>query len=217
MMRLTPGTAAGPACGVGWRPILRSGGGAFGGRAVRGQQRRDRGDAGQRRHRRLGGGADRLERAALRRIDLEHEAHAVVLDRQRPHDVGVDDAAAGARHRHRREGGEHVVAGNRHRGPSGVAVCGLRSSGCRAGGKGDAATRRGPMRADARSASAVAIAAATWPRARRERRLTCSAHLVNYNKSLTAMHHAHGGLSLTAVAPVGGRCYLAVHKDWKRS
>ena len=28
MIRFTPGTIAGPACGVGWRPIFRSGGGA---------------------------------------------------------------------------------------------------------------------------------------------------------------------------------------------
>ena len=115
MMRWTPGTGAGPACGVGCRPIFRSGGGALaavGPCAVRSAGHRA--DAGQRRHRRLGGGARRLEPRALRRIDLEQEADPVGLDRQRPHDVGVDDAAAGARHRHAAERGEDGIAGDGH-------------------------------------------------------------------------------------------------------
>ena len=112
MIRLTPGTARGPRLRRRVPADLQVGRRLRRRRPVRGQERRDRGDAGQRRDRGLGGGAGRLEPRALRRVDLEQEAHPVGLDRQRPHHVGVDDAAAGAGHRHRAQRREDGVAGD---------------------------------------------------------------------------------------------------------
>ena len=105
MMRLTPGTGAGRPGASGGGRSCRSGGGALRGGAVGGEERRDAGDAGQGGDRRLGGGAHRLERGPCGGVDLEHEAHPVALDGQRPDEVGVDDAAA-AGHLHRAERGE---------------------------------------------------------------------------------------------------------------
>ena len=115
MMRRTPGTWAGPACGVGWRPILRSGGGGLGRGAVRGEEHRDGGDAGERGDGGLGGGAHRLELRPLGRVHLEQEAHPVALDGERAHEVGLDDAAAAAGHGHGAERVENVVTGHGHR------------------------------------------------------------------------------------------------------
>ena len=84
------------------------------GRPLRGQQRRDPCDPRQRRDRRLGGGAGRLEPGALGRVDLEQEAHLAALDRERPHHVRVDEAAAAAGHRHGAERIEDGLAGHGH-------------------------------------------------------------------------------------------------------
>ena len=84
-------------------------------RPVRGQQRRDPGDAGERRDGRLGRPPHRLERRASRRVDLEDEADTLVLDGQRPDDVGLDDAPAGARHLDGAERREHGFARDAHR------------------------------------------------------------------------------------------------------
>ena len=122
MIVRTPSIAAGPACGVGCRPIFKSGGGALGRGAVRGQERRHAGDARQRGNGGLGCDAYRFELRAAGRIDLEDEANAVVLDGQRAHDVGIDDAAAGAGHRHGGERCQDGFTGNGHVG-SWAAVC----------------------------------------------------------------------------------------------
>ena len=115
MMRLHAGDGGGAGLRRGVAADLEVGRRRLGGGAVRGQQHRDRGDAGERGDGRLGGGAGRLELRALGGVDLEQEAHAVALHRERADHVGVDEAAAGAGHRHRGERGEDGFTGHGHR------------------------------------------------------------------------------------------------------
>ena len=115
-MRFTPGTAAGPACGVGWRPIFRSGGAAgFGAGPCAVSSAETPATPGSAATaasaaRRIGSSVG--PRAA---IDLEDEADTLVLDGQRPDDVRLDDAPAGARHLDGAERREHGFASDAHR------------------------------------------------------------------------------------------------------
>ena len=225
MMRFTPGTAAGPAWGVGWRPILRSGGGALaaGPCAVRSTETAATpGSAAT-----AASAAARVGSSfgALGGIDLEQEAHAVALDRERADHVGIDEAAAGAGHRHRGERGEDGFTGHGHRRSQRLRR-GRREARKRVdrpigGGWQGAAARRRPR------ALALAVdlrdrfrACAGSENALREldgrgqgARCVRAAPIIFFmNNLLTAMHHVHGGVSGSCIAESGGG-YLAVHNN----